>query len=92
MIRQLPPPNGPTSDLVPDTFILSVFCGTRPPNYLSPTGNDTNNGTSQSQRLWRTIDGACQLNSIFQPGDRILFQRGGETVGLIILRQRNATP
>ena len=48
--------------------------------YLSPTGNDANNGTSSSTP-WRTIDRANQLSSSFQPGDRILFQRGGEYRG-----------
>ncbi len=59
--------------------------------YLSPTGNDSNNGTSQSTP-WRTIDRANQLSSSFQPGDRILFQRGGEYRGkLSILNSGNAT-
>ncbi|MBK6343083.1 MAG: hypothetical protein IPF41_10985 [Flavobacteriales bacterium] len=44
--------------------------------YISPTGNDSNNGTSQAT-AWRTINRANQISSSFQPGDRILFQRGG---------------
>jgi len=44
--------------------------------YVSPTGNDSNNGTSQSTP-WRTISRVQQLEYNFQPGDQVLFQRGG---------------
>ncbi len=41
--------------------------------YVSATGSDTNNGTTQSTP-WKTI---AKINaSAFQPGDSILFQRG----------------
>ena len=45
--------------------------------YVSPTGNDNNNGTSQSTP-WRTIDRVNQSTYSIQPGDQVLFQRGGE--------------
>lgn len=43
--------------------------------YVSPTGNDSNSGTSSTQP-WRTITKVN--NKGFSPGDRILFQ-GGKT-------------
>lgn len=51
--------------------------------YVSPTGNDTNNGTSQAS-AWRTIDRVNQSAYTIQPGDQILFQRGGHYRGGII--------
>jgi len=43
--------------------------------YVSPSGNDSNNGTSTSTP-WRTL---AKVNSFpFGPGDTVLFQRGGE--------------
>lgn len=44
--------------------------------YVSPTGNDVNSGTSQAQ-AWRTIGRVNQISGSLQPGDRILFERGG---------------
>ncbi|MBL7963369.1 MAG: right-handed parallel beta-helix repeat-containing protein [Flavobacteriales bacterium] len=44
--------------------------------YLSPSGNDANNGTSQSSP-WRTIDRLNLVTGSLQPGDRIYFERGG---------------
>ncbi|MFZ1693189.1 MAG: T9SS type A sorting domain-containing protein [Flavobacteriales bacterium] len=57
--------------------------------YISPTGNDSNNGTSQAT-AWRTIARANQLSSSFQPGDRILFQRGGEYRGKLSIMSSGA--
>lgn len=48
--------------------------------YVSPTGNDNNNGLSPSA-AWRTISKVDQSAYIFQPGDQILFQRGGKYYG-----------
>jgi hypothetical protein len=42
--------------------------------YVSPTGSDTNPGTSMAQP-WQTV--AMVNATTFQPGDEILFQRGG---------------
>lgn len=51
--------------------------------YVSPTGNDANNGTSQSTP-WRTIDGVNQRTYQIVPGDQVLFQRGGTYRGEVI--------
>ncbi len=48
--------------------------------YVSPTGNDSNNGTSQAT-AWRTIARVQQQMSSLQPGDQVLFQRGGTFPG-----------
>jgi hypothetical protein len=50
--------------------------------YVSPTGNDSNTGTSQAQ-AWRSIARVQQHMLQFQPGDQILFQRGGTYPGLL---------
>src|SRR5262249_55044824 len=43
--------------------------------YVSPTGNDANNGTDPLTP-WKTL---AKVNAtVFAPGDTILFQRGGE--------------
>jgi hypothetical protein len=44
--------------------------------YVSPTGSDSNNGTSQATP-WQSIARVNQLSSSLQPGDKILFQKGG---------------
>ena len=45
--------------------------------YISPTGNDTNTGTSQAQ-AWRTIGRLMQNIYSLQPGDGIHPQLGYE--------------
>lgn len=43
--------------------------------YVSPSGNDSNNGLSQDQP-WQSV---ARVNSTpLQPGDSVLFQRGGQ--------------
>jgi len=49
----------------------------------SASGNDSNNGTSQSTP-WRTIDRVNQSTYAIVPGDQVLFQRGGVYRGEII--------
>ncbi|MCB9184764.1 MAG: T9SS type A sorting domain-containing protein [Flavobacteriales bacterium] len=44
--------------------------------YVSPTGSDTNNGTSQSTP-WKTIARVNQIGTSITAGTQILFQRGG---------------
>ncbi len=44
--------------------------------YVSPSGSDSNNGTSQSTP-WQTIARVNQLGGSLQAGDQVLFQRGG---------------
>lgn len=52
--------------------------------YVSPTGNDSNSGTSQSQ-AWQTIDRVNQLGTSIHPGDQVLFQRGGTYRGTLTI-------
>lgn len=44
--------------------------------YISPDGSDANTGTSQAQ-AWKTIGRMMQGIFSLQPGDQILFKRGG---------------
>jgi len=48
--------------------------------YISPTGSDTNNGTSQSTP-WKTVARVQQMSLTAVAGDQFLFQRGGTYVG-----------
>ncbi|HOY30169.1 MAG TPA: hypothetical protein PLR96_14465, partial [Flavobacteriales bacterium] len=48
--------------------------------HISPSGSDTNNGTSQATP-WRTIARLQQVSASLQPGDQVLFQRGGTYPG-----------
>lgn len=48
--------------------------------HISPSGSDTNNGTSPATP-WRTIARLQQVSANLQPGDQILFQRGGTYPG-----------
>ena len=50
--------------------------------YVSPTGNNSNNGTSQTS-AWQTIDKVNTISSALQPGDQVLFQRGGTYRGTL---------
>jgi hypothetical protein len=52
--------------------------------YVSTGGNDSNNGTSPTSP-WKTIWRVNQSAFSYQPGDRILFERGGTWRGEIIL-------
>lgn len=52
--------------------------------YVSPTGNDNSNGTSTST-AWKTITRVNNSAFSYQPGDRILFQRGGTWRGEVIM-------
>ena len=48
--------------------------------YIDPAGNDGNAGTS-SAAPWRSLD---KVNgTVFQPGDKVLFKRGGTWVGTL---------
>lgn len=64
--------------LVFGLFILNSLRATT--YYVSPSGNDSNNGTS-ILTPWKTISKVDQSAYIFQPGDQILFQRGGKYYG-----------
>jgi hypothetical protein len=52
--------------------------------YVSPTGNDNSNGTSTGT-AWKTITRVNNSAFSYQPGDRILFQRGGTWRGEVIM-------
>ncbi|MCC6841001.1 MAG: right-handed parallel beta-helix repeat-containing protein [Flavobacteriales bacterium] len=52
--------------------------------YVAPNGNDGNNGTSAAA-AWSSIARVNQSAFGFQPGDRILFKRGGTWRGELIL-------
>lgn len=50
--------------------------------YVSPDGNDANNGTSAAT-AWQTIARVNQMTYTMQPGDQVLFQRGGTFRGTL---------
>lgn len=50
--------------------------------YVSATGSDTNSGTSQAQ-AWQTIARVQQHMNNINPGDQVLFQRGGVYPGTL---------
>ncbi len=54
--------------------------GTGTTYYVDPAGNDSNNGTSSSTP-WKSI--AKVNGTTFQPGDKILFKRGGAWSGTL---------
>jgi hypothetical protein len=57
--------------------------------YVSPTGSDSNSGTSPTQ-AWQTINHVDQVT--FQPGDQILFQGGATFVGNLAFDSRDVGP
>lgn len=57
--------------------------------YVSPSGSDSNNGTSQAT-AWRTIARVQQNSASFQPGDQILFQRGGTFPGHLTINSNGS--
>src|SRR5262245_61226349 len=66
---------------------LPLFLGTTAQAttyYVSPTGNDASSGTTQAQ-AWATITRVNQLSYSLQPGDQILFQRGGTYRGALLI-------
>lgn len=54
----------------------SSFMGMATTYYVSHNGNDSNSGTSQSSP-WRSIARVTQIIYSLEPGDHILFERGG---------------
>ena len=70
-------------------FLLSLACCTplvlnAAIYYVSPTGNDALSGTTQAN-AWKTIDKVNTVYTSFQPGDQILFQRGGVFRGTLLV-------
>lgn len=69
--------------MIKNILLSLAFCATAAQAavyYVSPSGSDSNAGTSQSAP-WRTITRVQQLSSVAQPGDQVLFQRGGTYTG-----------
>ena len=54
--------------------------------YVSASGNDANNGTSQAT-AWRTLDKVNAEMATFGPGDNILLRRGDTFYGSLIITQ-----
>lgn len=55
--------------------------------YVSPSGNDSNSGTS-AQAAWRTID---RINTMdLNPGDNVLFEAGNDYPGNLLLTAEDA--
>lgn len=67
------------------TIILTLHAGLAMATdyHVRPGGDDAANGTSPTT-AWRTIERVNQHTYQFQPGDRILFERGGTYRGEII--------
>lgn len=55
-----------------------------PTFYISPNGNDSNNGTSPTTP-WRTISKVNSSMSSIKAGDQILFERGGVFRGTLAI-------
>lgn len=55
--------------------------------YISPSGNDTNSGTSPAD-AWQTIDKINGVN--FMPGDQVLFEGGETFTGTIRLNSNDS--
>ncbi len=61
-------------------FVLVALAGSATNYYVSTSGNDSNNGTSENT-AWKSI---AKVNSVsFKPGDRILFHCGDTFTGTI---------
>ena len=61
-------------------FVFVALAGSATNYYVSASGNDSNNGTSENT-AWKSI---AKVNSVsFKPGDRILFHCGDTFTGTI---------
>lgn len=58
--------------------------------HVSPNGNDANSGTSPAQ-AWRTIQRVQQVAGGLQPGDQILFERGGVYPGQLAINSSGSS-
>ncbi len=70
--------------ILTSALACSLFHAQATVYHVSPTGNDANNGTTEAT-AWKTIDRVNQLAFSYQPGDQILFQRGGTYRGELIV-------
>ena len=57
-------------------LVCTAFSGYATTYYISHNGSDSNSGTSPSSP-WRNISKLQQVMFSYQPGDQILFERGG---------------
>jgi hypothetical protein len=57
--------------------------------YVSPNGNDGNSGTSTATP-WRTINRVQQAAGSLQPGDQVLFERGGTFRGKLTINSNGS--
>lgn len=58
--------------------------------YVAETGNDANSGNTQAQ-AWRTVDRVNQIAYTMQPGDQVLFKKGGIYRGTLIIGSSGTT-
>ncbi|MBL7981514.1 MAG: right-handed parallel beta-helix repeat-containing protein [Flavobacteriales bacterium] len=71
-------------------FLLVPLFGHAVVYYVSPSGNDSNNGTSQATP-WRTIARVNTLGAGINAGDQVLFQRGGTYRGRLNVNDNGTT-
>jgi hypothetical protein len=64
--------------------LLAGQCAMATIYYVSPTGSDSNSGTSAAT-AWQNISRVNQISSSLQPGDKVLFQRGGTYRGKLTI-------
>jgi hypothetical protein len=64
--------------------ILISLCCKSTIYYISPSGNDSNSGTSITTP-WKTINRANSNSYTFQPGDQILFEKSGVYRGFLLI-------
>lgn len=67
-------------------FGAAIATATPSTYYVSPTGNDSANGTSASS-AWKSVNRVNQ--QVFAPGDRILFQGGQTFNGMLWISDRD---
>lgn len=65
-------------------FTVVALLGNATTYYVSNTGDDNASGTSETQ-AWRTIDRVNQITYSMQPGDNVLFERGGKFRGQLLI-------
>lgn len=72
-------------------FLLLISCRLQAATYyVSTSGNDGNNGTSEGS-AWKTIGKVNTMFSSFQPGDNILFKRGEVFFGTLTINKSGTT-
>ncbi len=72
------------------SLVCLPFLGLAATYYVSPTGNDSNSGTSSGQ-AWRTINRVQQIAGSLQAGDQVLFERGGRYPGKLTVNSSGSS-